>query len=71
VSEKCHPYGTDAGATSVDFCEFCPRWHFNTTPGATQVQDCVYDHAGARGGVAGLVLAALVVAILTLLTVSP
>ena len=31
----CPPrtYGPTVGATTVDFCDFCPRWHFNTTPG--------------------------------------
>ena len=43
----------------MEDCEYCPRWHFNSTPGSTKVQDCVYDHAGARGvdGAAALLVA--------------
>jgi hypothetical protein len=60
-------YGPRTGATGIELCEYCPRWHFNTTPGTFQVQDCVYEHSGARsfrgGGWTFAVVVALVAAL--------
>ena len=75
--DQCAPcpsrrYGTGLGATSVDDGEYCPRWHFNSTPGSTKVQDCVYDHAGARGGKrVEAMLAAASAAMITALVLVP
>ena len=51
VCTLCPPrtYGPESGAKSIELCEYCPRWHFNTTPGSSRVEDCVYHHSPAAG----------------------
>ena len=41
-------YGLEQGADSRLRCDACPRWHFNSTPGSSKIQSCVYTFsAGA------------------------
>jgi hypothetical protein len=42
-------YGLEEGADSLLRCDACPRWHFNSTPGSSKIQSCVYTFSGARG----------------------
>lgn len=42
-------YGLEEGADSLLRCDACPRWHFNSTPGSSTIQSCVYTFSGARG----------------------
>ena len=42
-------YGLEQGADSRLRCDACPRWHFNSTPGSSKIQSCVYTFSvGAR-----------------------
>jgi len=38
-------YGLISGADSVALCERCPLYHFNSTPGSSSVEACVYHHS--------------------------
>ena len=40
--------GAVTGAVSVDFCERCPLYHFNSTAGSTSIDACVYFHSASR-----------------------
>ena len=42
-------YGLEEGADSLLRCDACPRWHFNSAPGSSKIQSCVYTFSGARG----------------------
>ena len=58
-------YGLEEGADSRLRCDACPRWHFNSTPGSSKIQSCVYAHSGARFGSAPLLVWTLAVTVVS------
>ena len=56
-------YGLEEGADSRLRCDACPRWHFNSTPGSSKIQSCVYTYSGAGFGSAPRLFWAFAVAV--------